>query len=367
MFASDFKRRLASSACATCDVTLQPLSIPRRTFVRMLAGLMLAGSGLAACNSAPAPVALSEKKLISYTGHVHPVFTAAWSLDGLSIASGGDDKTVQIWNALEGTTQATYTQTCPMTSVAWSPDGKYLAAGGDNKQVVIRNSSTGKLAWTLENSGHVWGLKWSPDGQYLAVGGDGTVYVWHQQNGLMASPLLYSGHKSFVWDLSWSPNGQYLASASGGKDKWGREDNTVQVWDAKNRNLIYPFTRHKNGVHGVDWSPDGRFIASVGYDQKIFIWEAMTGRVIFENPPDVHDDDVYGVSWSPNGRYVASCGRDRLVKIWDVQNKSLAVSYDGQAGAIFRAVWSPEGKRLAVSCRDSVAQIWELPDALVLS
>lgn len=234
MRANCFMRRSDLFSCETS----QPLRISRRIFVRALAGLALAGAGggLAACNPALAAISPSGVKLISYAGHLHGVYTVAWSPDGLSIASGGGDQTVQIWDALEGTTRTTYVRAYPTTSVSWSPDGQYLAAGGDDKKVVIRDNSTGKWVWTLENSGHIWGLKWSPDGKYLAVGGDKTVNVWNMQNGPQVPPLTYPGHKSFVWDLSWSPDGKYLASAS--------EDTTVQVWDAKNGHLIFTYMRH---------------------------------------------------------------------------------------------------------------------------
>src|SRR5690242_4554123 len=43
--------------------------------------------------------------LFEYHGHSSGAFAVAWSPDGTLIASGGSDKTVQIWSALTGETR----------------------------------------------------------------------------------------------------------------------------------------------------------------------------------------------------------------------------------------------------------------------
>ena len=114
---------------------LLELAMSRRTFMKAVAGFALAGvgGGVAACTSASAlPLGIP---LFSYTGHIHSVYAVAWSPDGLSIASGGDDMTMQVWNALDGTHLATYNHPNIVTAIAWSPDGTLLAAGDDDSQV----------------------------------------------------------------------------------------------------------------------------------------------------------------------------------------------------------------------------------------
>ena len=44
----------------------------------------------------------NSRLLHTYTGHADIVYTLAWSLDGLCIASGSSDQTVQVWNASDG-------------------------------------------------------------------------------------------------------------------------------------------------------------------------------------------------------------------------------------------------------------------------
>jgi eukaryotic-like serine/threonine-protein kinase len=55
----------------------------------------------------------------------------AYAPDGLSLASGGDDGTVRIWDTRTGQQQHQLTgHTGPVTAVAYAPDGLTLASSG---------------------------------------------------------------------------------------------------------------------------------------------------------------------------------------------------------------------------------------------
>jgi eukaryotic-like serine/threonine-protein kinase len=84
----------------------------------------------------------------TYTGHSADVFTVAWSPDGKRIASGSSDGFVQVWDALTGNHVYTYrghadyypghfTSGKSVNAVAWSPDGKRIASGSDDMTVQV--------------------------------------------------------------------------------------------------------------------------------------------------------------------------------------------------------------------------------------
>jgi len=75
----------------------------------------------------------------TYNGHTRPVKALAWSPDGNYIASGGDDKTIQVWEAATARHVATYSGHASwIRALGWSPDGNSIVSASGNALHVWR-------------------------------------------------------------------------------------------------------------------------------------------------------------------------------------------------------------------------------------
>jgi COMPASS component SWD3 len=70
--------------------------------------------------------------LQTLAGHHGPVHRAEFSPNGKWIVSAGEDQTVRVWSAEDGTLLQTLQESQePLLDVAFSPDSKFIAASSE--------------------------------------------------------------------------------------------------------------------------------------------------------------------------------------------------------------------------------------------
>jgi outer membrane protein assembly factor BamB len=208
----------------------------------------------------------AAKELGEFVGHSNKVFSAVFSPDGMTLATGGADQTARLWDV------ATRKQRLLLLGhadaiwcVAFSPDGKTVASASADRTVKLWDAATGQERATLRgHDDEVRAVAFSPMPKILASGSaDWTVRLWSL--GAEKEVGILKGHRGSVQSLSFAFGGAMLVT--------GSSDETVKLWSVGTRQMRTTLRGHRSGISAIAVSPDQRTVASAGMDDAVRLWE----------------------------------------------------------------------------------------------
>ncbi|MEO3974791.1 hypothetical protein [Streptomyces sp. CAU 1734] len=274
-----------------------------------------------------------------FGGHRGEVAAVGFTPDGRLLASADTEGKVLFREspgrgaAASGVRLALNAHSGAVRTLAFSPDGRLLATGGDDRTVRLWNTATGRLLARL--TGHarpVHTVAFASDGRTLASGGrDHTVRLWDTRRGV--GTALLDGHRAEVRSVAFGPDGRTLAS--------GGHDGTVILWDAPHRTRRATLTGHGGNVHGLGFHRRSPLLAVAGETGRITLWNTA------QTPLAGHRSLVNRIAFSPDGTTVATAGHDRDGALWDVARRERRATLPGGAGPVRSVAFSPDGRTLA--------------------
>jgi eukaryotic-like serine/threonine-protein kinase len=287
-------------------------------------------------------------RLKAVLSHESPVDAAAFSPDGKSVLTGGDDGLVQLWDAESGQPVGQpLNHPGTVFAVAFSPDGSSLITGCSDKMARLWHTATGQLIGSpFPHGGEVMAVAFSPDGKTILTGStDNRAQLWDVPTGRpIGQPLL---HEHSVLCVAYSPDGKSLLT--------GISNGRARRWEAATGQAIgSPFD---NQLFCVGYSPDGRTVLTGGSDGTAKQWNAATGSPYRE--PIRHGPKVRAVAVSPDGRTVLTAGEDKTARLWDrATNQPISLPLVHQ-GPVVAVAFSPDGKTFLTASSDHTVRLWD--------
>ncbi|MDQ7829850.1 MAG: WD40 repeat domain-containing protein [Armatimonadota bacterium] len=213
-----------------------------------------------------------------------------------------------------------------VNTAAYAPDGRLVATGGQERTIRLWNAATGRTVRILRgHTDHVTALAFSRDGRFLLSGSfsdDETVRLWDVVHGRQVR--VFRGHIAAITDVAFAPDGRSALSAS--------TDNTVRIWDVATGRERHRLIAHVYALAAA-YTPDGRRIATggrgivAGVDlprppgprgtyRPLLLWDARTGallRVLYG------PEEITALAFSPDGRLLAAGDDEGGIRLWRVE------------------------------------------------
>lgn len=275
------------------------------------------------------------------------IWTAVLSPSGTLVLTGADDGTLTAIDvkrrAIVWAVPANRSQ---VASIAFAPDGRTIASGGADGLINLWNLDGDRLNTIATDNGRVRNLAFDASGTYLAAAGQWKTKLWRLDR-LSLPPRDFGGAEGTT-DVALRADAGALVTCHGGAGM-------VRLWDLNATSLTDRWGGHTAGVGALVVEPDGKAVVTAGADGRIFRWikGVSSGVPWWQSTLRIN-----GLAYSGNRRWIASSGYPKTGAVWDAASgRRLAdLGADGPSRAV---AFSDDNRYIIVGETSGTLRIWD--------
>ncbi|TFG63791.1 MAG: hypothetical protein E4H36_04730 [Spirochaetales bacterium] len=328
------------------------------------------------------------RRIAAHSGAARAV---AFSRNGTSLASGGADGFLKLWETETGRLiRSVPIRQEGITAVTWLPGTEFILTASAGGGLQVTDSRTGTEQKKIEAARTaIRSLAASDNGDRFAMGlEDGTILLWDLGTGRPVQSFSYRDLPVIGLDLS--PDGSLAAGSYG---------NGIAVFNTFDGNLTGTFGGHSDLVETVAFLDEGKSLISGGRDYTARLWSltdfsetavlnpSLRARITSVQGSPFNSyvytgshyglrmwdrngtkeltllgsrlEDIVASALHPRGTFAATLGRDEPVKIWDAFTGQVFASFGQEEEVRPPLVYSPDGGYVLTGSADNDLLLWD--------
>lgn len=260
------------------------------------------------------------------------VRSVAFTAINRQVVSGSSDGKIRFWDVKTGRLlDDSLEHSLPVYAAAVSPDGRTIAAGGgpdpfmrwmavseplDQAALCVWNMDTGGTV-PLEQfpTRDVMCVAFSSDGRWLVAGSrDKACRIWDVHSGRLRTT--FRGHSGDrISSVCFNRDGSQVLSCCAFNDKL--DPGEIKIWSSTSGEEVLVIRPGEGTVPCVTarFSPDEERIVAASFGTVLFLFDAKTGSQLISLPGHLRETQC--AVFSPDGRRIVSGGMDFRVKMWE--------------------------------------------------
>jgi WD40 repeat protein len=258
----------------------------------------------------------------------------------------------------------------PLTRLQQSVEGAYAGhISNDGKYSIISSIHHGVSVWDLKAKQRLYNWAQEQDSSdnlvlsidindnnsHALTANRESFALWNMETG--ASEGYWKVRESTIRDIALANNGNYVLI--------GKSNGTVVHVNIDNGRRL-EFLGHKEKINTVDMLPNGRVAISGGNDFIAYVWDTVSGQVIYQFN---HRSRVSKVALDANSKYAFSADSMKSAYIWDLKTgKRISTLQGTKRHEVFSSVrFSKDGKTLITGAATRKVSVWDVQTGKRLS
>ncbi|KAI5054866.1 hypothetical protein GOP47_0030011 [Adiantum capillus-veneris] len=180
-------------------------------------------------------------------------------------------------------------------SAEFNSSGRLIVSGGDDKTIRLWDTERQECVHIFTDIlGMVNCTRFHPHGSCIGSSSGQAIQIWDIRSKMLIQH--YAGNTGTVRSFSFHPSGNFLLSTC--------DDATLKIWDLREGKIFKTIKGHEGATTCAEFSPAGDHFASGSQDEQVMLWQSNLKQV---RKPFVLGSSLRDVSrFAPSGDEIVS-------------------------------------------------------------